>query len=135
MPIQFLQGSLLSSNNNDIDLTLFEYFKGDLDIGPTPPGLPIVQPYHNMKRKQLMAVIYNISDPNVPADVQTSHCISSDALEKLATEFRSRHAPNNGTLASLRSGQLLKNLQAAGVHVIVSSEQKPHESSTAQTPQ
>ncbi|KAG1722868.1 hypothetical protein EDB19DRAFT_1916441 [Suillus lakei] len=94
-----------------------------------------------MKRKQLMAVIYNISDPNVPADAIAStrrHNLSQrphtaflqDALEKLATEFRSRHAPNNGTLASLRSGQLLKNLQAAGVHVIVSSEQKPHESST-----
>lgn len=48
---------------------------------------------------------------------------SSDVLEKLATEFRTRYASHKIPLTSLRSGKLLKNLQAAGVRIVASSEQ------------
>ncbi|KAG2151835.1 hypothetical protein BD769DRAFT_1623558 [Suillus cothurnatus] len=48
---------------------------------------------------------------------------SSDVLEKLATEFRTRYASHKVPLASLRSGQFLKNLQAAGVRIVASTEQ------------
>jgi DNA-directed RNA polymerase len=48
---------------------------------------------------------------------------SSGVLEKLATEFRTRYASHKVPLASLRSGKLLKNLQAAGVRIVASSEQ------------
>ncbi|KAG2159046.1 uncharacterized protein EDB93DRAFT_1076283 [Suillus bovinus] len=48
---------------------------------------------------------------------------SSDVLEKLATEFRTRYASHKIPLTSLRSGKLLKNLQATGVRIVASSEQ------------
>ncbi|KAG0702802.1 hypothetical protein DFH29DRAFT_982201 [Suillus ampliporus] len=48
---------------------------------------------------------------------------SSDVLEKLATEFRTRYASHKVPLASLRSGKLLKNLQTAGVRIVASTEQ------------
>ncbi|KAG2742603.1 DNA/RNA polymerase [Suillus brevipes Sb2] len=48
---------------------------------------------------------------------------SSGVLEKLAEEFRTRYGSHKVPLESLRSGKLLKNLQAAGVRIVASSEQ------------
>ncbi|KAG2148047.1 hypothetical protein DEU56DRAFT_869723 [Suillus clintonianus] len=48
---------------------------------------------------------------------------SSDVLEKLSTEFRTRYASHKVPLTALRTGKLLKNLQAAGVRIVASSEQ------------
>lgn len=48
---------------------------------------------------------------------------SSGVLEKLAAEFRTRYGSHKVPLESIRSGKLLKNLQAAGVRIVASSEQ------------
>ncbi|KAG1815209.1 uncharacterized protein BJ212DRAFT_1300366 [Suillus subaureus] len=77
-------------------------------------------------------VLVAVPDPiHIPKCSATQHllknlqaascCISPDVLEKLATEFWTRCAFNN-SLALLRSGQLLTNLQAAALRVVASSE-------------
>ncbi|KAG1723951.1 hypothetical protein EDB19DRAFT_2043646 [Suillus lakei] len=45
-----------------------------------------------------------------PFQTPSSCCILSIVLERLATEFWTQHTSNMVSLASLRSGQLLKNL-------------------------
>ncbi|KAG2092491.1 uncharacterized protein F5147DRAFT_840622 [Suillus discolor] len=60
--------------------------------------------------------------PDIYARTHSLRCISSDILEILAMEFWTWHASDN-SLASLGSSQLLKNIQAAGLHIVASSEQ------------
>ena len=46
-------------------------------VWTTPLGLPVVQPYRKIKRKQVMTSMQSvyISDPNVPAEGETPHSL------------------------------------------------------------